>query len=82
MGIVMSENDPEMKEYQKNYIELIARKVGKEVSVILEKRLNNHEKRISKMEKKVFNGFGTKINVLFGFYGVMIVLLIKMAFFK
>jgi len=78
----MSENDPEMKEYQKNYIELVARKIGEEVSVILEDRLNNHEKRISKMEKKVFNGFGTKINVLFGFYGVMIVLLIKMAFFK
>jgi len=78
----MSENDPEMKEYQKNYIELVARKIGKEVSVILEKRLNNQDKRISKMEKKVFNGFGTKINVLFGFYGVMIVLLIKMAFFK
>lgn len=82
MGIVMSENDPEMKEYQKSYIELIARKVGDEVCQKIEKRLYDHEKRLLKIEKKVFNGFSVKINVLYGLYSVIIALLIKLAFWK
>lgn len=77
----MNEKDPQMKKYQKNYIELIARKVGDEISNKLEKKLCEHDKRISKMEKKVFNGFSTKINILFGLYTIFIGLLIKLAFF-
>jgi len=38
MGIVKYEDDPEMKEYQKSYIELIARKVGDEIYQKLEKK--------------------------------------------
>ena len=82
MGIVKYEDDPEMKEYQKSYIELIARKVGDEIYQKLEEKHYDHEKRLSKIEKKVFNGFSVKINVLFGLYSVIIALLIKLAFWK
>jgi len=43
MGIVKYEDDPEMKEYQKSYIELIARKVGDEIYQKLEKKHYDHE---------------------------------------
>jgi len=56
--------------------------VGDEVCQKIEKRLYDHEKRLLKIEKKVFNGFSVKINVLFGLYSVIIALLIKLAFWK
>ena len=44
--------------------------------------VKENDKRIRKIEKKVFNGFSTKISILFGLYGVIIALLVKMAFFR
>ena len=81
MDTIKSNDGPEMKEYQRSYIELIARKVGDEIYQRLEEKHYDHEKRLLKIEKKVFNGFSTKINILFAIYSIFIGLLVKLAFF-
>ena len=77
---------PVMEEYQKAYIELIAKRVADEVVLKLESRLVGElekiNKRVHKLELKVFNGFGLKINLLFVLYTVFLGLLIKLAFFN
>ncbi len=83
---------PKMDEYQEAYIELIARKTAKAVSDDLEQRLIRHletankerddiDKRLQKVERKMFNGINLKINLLYGFYVAMLGILIKLAFF-
>ena len=56
MGIVKYEDDPEMKEYQKSYIELIARKVGDEIYQRLEEKHYDHE-QIKKENSNHWNNY-------------------------
>ncbi|MHA1225253.1 MAG: hypothetical protein ACTSR2_01315 [Candidatus Hodarchaeales archaeon] len=77
----MAKEEPIMNEYQKAYIELIAKRVADEVKERLVEKIEYNSKRIRKIEQKVFNGFGAKITILFGLYTVIIALLVKLAFF-
>ena len=74
-------NEPTLSEYQKSYIELIAKKTAEQIKSELVPEIRENRKRITKIERKVFNGFGTKINILFVLYSIFIALLIKIAFF-
>ncbi len=77
-----------MTKYQESYIELVAKKTGDaiegRISVKIEKLdqdIKELSGRIIKVERKIFNGFGMKINLLFVFYAVFIGILVKLAFF-
>lgn len=64
----MSNNVPEMQEYQKAYIELISKKTADEAVKSLDRALPcaKHEERILEIEKKVFDGLGDRIDELGG----------------
>ena len=47
----------------------------------LSKVLAERDARLREVEKKVFNGFGNSIKILFMLHGLMIGLLIKAVFF-
>lgn len=74
-------DEPKLTEYQKAYIELVARRTADEIKNEIVPEIKENTKRIVKIEKKVFNGFGTKINILFAVYGLFLALLIKLVFF-
>ncbi len=76
------QREPTLNEYQKSYIELVARKVAKEIKDEILPEIKDNNKRIAKIERRVFNGFGLKINILFVLYSIFIGLLIKLAFFN
>jgi len=61
-----------MKEDEKMYIKAIVNQVLKDLE---------YDKRMRKLETKVFNGFNTKINALFCLYSIFLGVLIKLAFF-
>jgi len=63
---------PQIEEYQKSYIELIARKVVDEFDKRLSAKIADNEKRLRTVEKKVFNGMTFKLNLLLAFYGATI----------
>ena len=75
------DNQPELSEYQRIYIRMIAKEVGDEVEAKIKPDIDDMQRRIIRVERKIFNGFGTKINLLFAFYGLFIALLVKLAFF-
>ncbi len=84
----MKKEQPIMTKYQESYIELVAKKTGDaiegRISVKIEKLdqdIKELSGRIIKVERKIFNGFGMKINLLFVFYAVFIGILVKLAFF-
>lgn len=70
---------PAMQDYQKEYIEMIAEKTARKITENLP--CKNYEKRIRTIENKIFNGFGFRINLLFGLYAIFLGVLIKLAFF-
>jgi len=61
-----------MKEEERAYIKEIVREVMAEFK---------HESRLKKVEQKVFNGFGLKINVLYAICMAILAGVIKLAFF-
>ena len=77
----MAKEEPAIHEYQKTYIEFIAQKTAAEIRKELIEEIKENRRRITKIERRVFNGFGIKINILFILYGIFIALLIKLAFF-
>ena len=42
---------------------------------------DGRDSRLRDVEKKVFNGYGSNIKILYGLYTVVIGLLVKLAFF-
>lgn len=61
-----------MKEEERAYIKEIVREVITEL---------NHEKRIQEIERRVFNGFGLKINILYAICMAILAGIVKLAFF-
>lgn len=88
-----------MDDYQKAYIELIAQKTADHIAEKLEAKIaeqleksgekqNKIDMRLQQVERKVFNGFGLRldklkwqIGLLYGIYTIMLATLIKLAFF-
>jgi len=61
-----------MKEEEKSYIKEIVREVIKDL---------NLEERMQKVERKVFNGFSIRINILYALCTAILAGVIKLAFF-
>ena len=88
-GKTMKKNDqPELSEYQRIYIRMIAKEVGDEVEAKIKPDIEKMNNRIGKIENKVFNGFGSRIknigNQMKGLYALYLLILgivIKVAFF-
>ena len=64
-----------MTSEEKAYIHEVVREVIRELPC------EAREERIQKVERKIFNGFGTKINILFVLYTVFLGLAVKQVFF-
>ena len=69
---------PSVSEYQKSYIELIARRVGDEIEGRVKSEMVKSDERLRKVEQKVYNGINFKINMLMAFYGLSVAGLITL----
>ena len=63
-----------MKEEEKAYIKEIVREV-------MDSFVQEYDSRLRKVEQKVFNGFGLKINILYAICLAILTGVIKLAFF-
>ena len=61
----------------KLYVKEIVEEAMEGISTVCVER----DKRLREVEKKVFNGYGNQIKILFVLHGVLIVLALKAVFF-
>lgn len=69
-----------IQEYQRSYIELIATKVADKIDRRLSSTISETDKRLQRVEQRLYNGINFKVNLLMTFYGITVAGLIAILF--